>query len=110
MPKKPAAVVDVSMEDVFNALRHCEDDHGVRLALLVFPVQSEAIGARFGLAVKAYDDSGRLIRDLVCSSTYWPSAKYTTWEAAALACIYTLEKEITETYLPLLNYLARNGQ
>lgn len=107
MPKKPALVVDVSMEDIFQAMRHTEDTHGVRLSLLVFPVQLDSLGARFGLAVKAYDSGGHVIRELTCSTTYWPSRKYTTWEAAALACVYSLEKEITETYLPLIAYLER---
>lgn len=105
MAKKSSAPT-VDMQSVFDALAHCEQAHGVRIALLVFPVQLPELGARFGLAVKVYDSSGRVIREITSSRCYWPTNKYSSWEAAALDCIYAVEKELTETYLPLIDYIA----
>lgn len=105
MAKKESAPL-VTMDDVFQALSAIEEEHGVRAGLLLFPVQDPSMGAKFGLSVRAYDSTGKVIRDLVCSHTYWPSAKYTSWEAGALDCVTTLAKEIEETYVPLLSLLA----
>lgn len=97
----------VTMEDVFQALEHFHTEHGLRLVLLVFPVQNDLPKARYGLAIKVHNADGRCIREITCSCTYWPSDKYTSWEGAALACIRDIQVEVEETYLPLMAYLSR---
>lgn len=105
--KKQAATPPVTMDDIFQALDHYKSDHGIRLSIELFPVMNDAIQAKYGMVVRARNRDGVVIREVTCSHTYWPSDKYTSWEAAALACIREVDQSITDEYLPLMSYLSR---
>lgn len=107
MRAKNAATPPVTMEDVFQALDYFKDEHKLRLSLLLFPVMNDAIQAKYGMVVQVRNVDGRVVREVTCSHTYWPSNKYTSWEAAALACIRDVQVEVEEEYLPLIAYLSR---
>jgi hypothetical protein len=107
MRKATPSTPPVTMEDVFQALDHYKSEHGIRLAVELFPVMNDAVPAKYGMVVRARNRDGHVIREVTCSHTYWPSDKYTSWEAAALACIQEVDKSITDEYLPLIGYLSR---
>lgn len=107
MPKKSGSTL-VTMEDLFQYMKAVQDEHGVRLGYLVFPVANDAVPGMFGATVQVRAADGHVIREVTCSTCYWPSDKYTSFEAALMDCMHSVSKQYEEEYLPLIAYLSRN--
>ena len=105
--KKADVSPRVTMEDLFQYMKAVQDEHGVRLGYLVFPVANESVPGLFGATIQVRRADGTLIRETTCSTCYWPSDKYTSFEAALLDCMHSVNKAFEEEYLPLIHYLSR---
>lgn len=107
MTRKGNVTPPVTMDDIFQYMKAVRDEHNVRLGFLVFPVANDLHDALFGITVQVRNPEGRVIREVTCSNTYWPSDKYTSWEAAVLDCMHCVNQEYEDEYLPLMAYLGR---
>lgn len=106
MAPKKSVTSTVTMEDVFQYMKAVRDEHGVRIGFGCYPTVDDSLNADFGFVVQVRNMDGRIIREVYCQYAFWPSSKYTSWEAAVMDCLHAVDKQLTEDYLPLLAYIS----